>query len=182
MNFQLFNFPELETARLTLRKVTSLEAETILHIRSDASINQYIKRVAPKNIKDANAFIRKVNAGFEAGENIYWAICLKDDQQMIGSICLWHFNAEHKKAELGYDLKSAFQEQGIMTEAMQRILKFGYEKLKLTEMEAFTHFGNERSISLLMKNNFSLVEGASDPDNSNNVIYRISQSIESELD
>ena len=182
MNFQLFNFPELETSRLRLRKVTSHDAETILHIRSDASINQFIKRDAPKNIEDANTFIRKVNAGFVAGESIYWAICFKADQKMVGSICLWHFNTEFKKAELGYDLKSTYQQQGIMTEAMQRVLKFGYEKLNLIEMEAFTHFENERSISLLMKNNFRLVEGDSDPDNPNNVIYRISQSIESELD
>ncbi|MEQ8623951.1 MAG: GNAT family N-acetyltransferase [Vicingaceae bacterium] len=172
MNFQFLSFPELETARLILRKVTFDDAQIILHIRSDLTINQYIKRDTLKNIEDARTFITKVNAGFEAGENIYWAICLKKNLKMIGSICLWHFDAEAKKAELGYDLKADFQRRGIMSEALKCVLKFGYEKLSLIEIEAFTHFDNKSSIMLLKKNKFSLVKGELDPDNSNNVIYR----------
>ncbi len=154
MNFTFKQFPIIKTDRLILRRTLDCDAKEILFIRSDREINKYIKRDAPQNIKDAKGFITKVNQGYEKGENIYWAICLKENSKMIGSICLWHFSKNRKQAEFGYDLFPKFQSQGLMTEALKAVLEFGYDLLNLTEMEAFTHFRNKSSIKLLLSNGF----------------------------
>lgn len=43
-----------------------------------------------------------------------------------------------------------------MTEALAKIIAFGFECLNLETIEAFTHTQNQGSIQVLLKNNFKL--------------------------
>lgn len=92
---------------------------------------------------------------------------------MIGSISLWNFSEDRKTAEVGYDLGTAFQGMGIMNEALVSILDFGFKELSLETIEAYTHRNNEKSKKLLKNCGFALVEGSIDPDNKDNLIYKI---------
>ncbi len=166
-------FPKIITEKLLLRQAKSTDCSEILFLRSDAEVGKYIKRVKPKTIADAIIFLDKITKGIEDGKNIYWCITLKNNPKMIGSICLWNFSADLTKAEVGYDLHPAYQNKGIMSEAMKVVLNFGFEKLKFHQIEAYTHFQNEASKSLLLKNNFTLVEGKKDEGNANNIIFKV---------
>ena len=176
MKLKFIPFPRLVTERLTLRQTTKNDCEEILFLRSDKEVNKYIKRPTPRNVRDAEEFVNKIAKGIENGENIYWGITLKGSTKMIGSICLWNFSSDRKKAEVGYDLSPEFQNQGIMSEALKCVLNFGFKNLELDEIEAFTHYGNESSKRLLMKNNFSLIENRKDKDNADNIIFKIKKS------
>ena len=92
---------------------------------------------------------------------------------MIGSICLWNFSPDRKVAEVGYDLHPKFQKRGIMDESLRSVLKFGFEKLGLDEIEAFTHRDNAHSITLLERSQFSYIKARKDKDNENNIIYAL---------
>lgn len=173
MKFKFIPFPRLATERLTLRQTTKNDCEEILFLRSDKEVNKYIKRPTPENVKDAAEFVNIITKGIQNGENIYWSIILKGSTKMVGSICLWNFSSDGTKAEVGYDLSPEFQNQGIMSEALKCVLIFGFNKLELNEIEAYTHYRNENSIRLLMKNNFSLIENRRDKDNADNIIFGI---------
>jgi len=95
---------------------------------------------------------------------------------MIGSICLWNFSKNKKIGEVGYDLSQKFQRKGIMNESLKSILDFGFGKLNLNVIEAFTHRLNESSKKLLVKNGFKLVKDKNDEDNLDNVVYEIKKS------
>lgn len=170
MNFH--PFPNLQTERLSLRKTSTQDLEDILFLRSDQTVNKYIDRPPTQNLKDAEVFLNKISKGLNEGKNINWTITLKGNDKMIGSICLWNFSEDEKIGEVGYDLKPKFHGQGIMTEALKTIMNFGFEKLKLEKIEAYTHHQNEGSKQLLAKNNFKVVEGKIDEYNSNNVIFQ----------
>ena len=66
-------------------------------------------------------------------------------------------------------------EKGIMSEALQRVLKYGFESLGLNEIVAFTHRLNEASKNMLLRNQFLIKLDRSDQDNSDNVILAISK-------
>jgi len=173
MKFEFEAFPVLETSRLHLRSLEKKNAEQVLFLRSDKEVNEYIKRQTPSNIDDALAFIDKIERAYKNKESVSWIITLKDDSLMIGSICLWNFSSDRKTAEVGYDLNPLHQNKGIMTEAIQTILHFGFERLSLDTIKAYTHYANESSKRLLVKNGFAIVTGEKDPDNEDNVIFSI---------
>lgn len=166
-------FSELRTDRLILRRLETSDWEVISYLRSDKSINEFVTRPSAETKEDALAFISKINKGIEGQNLYYWAISLKTDGGMIGSICLWNFSEDNEVAEIGYDLSPKFQGQGIMNESLKIVMAYGFEKLKLQTIEAFTHKLNESSKTLLDKNGFDLIPDRKDESDENNIIYTI---------
>lgn len=175
MKFQ--PFPEIKTERLLLRKIKVSDVDEVLFLRSDKTVTKYIERSEnsqTKNKADALKFIQEIiSEGFENSKSITWKITLKTNQKMIGSICLWNFSENYKTAEVGYDLNPIFQNKGIMSEALQCVIDYGFKKLKLDAIEAFTHIKNENSKKLLEKNCFKLIDYRKDDNNVANIIYKI---------
>ena len=169
-------FPTLTTNRLILRKPTKADGNEILFLRSDPTVNQYINRPTPDNLKAAEDFVEKINQGHQKRQNIYWNISLKTNPVMIGSICLWNFSTDGKRGEVGYDLHPEFQGKGIMSEALQCVVEFGFKKLNLETIEAFTHRENEASIKLLKKNDFVKIPDKQDEYNKYNVVFELKRS------
>ncbi len=167
------DFPQLQTARLVLRKPTKDDANAVLFLRSDTIVNQYVKRGQTKSIEEAVQFISKIDQGYLDKANIYWSINLKDNPEMIGSICLWDFSKDRKQAEIGYDLSPQFYNQGIMTEAIATVINYGFKTLQLEVIEAYTSYKNEASIRILQKNNFKLIPDKKDSDNPDNRVFGI---------
>lgn len=172
-------FTSIETNRLLLRKLMHHDWKMISYLRSDALVNQYVKRPSAKTKDEALAFIARINNGIKDGNTFYWAITERDNGSMLGSICLWNFSEDRRVAEVGYDLSPKFQNKGIMSEALKSILDFASQTLKLDLLEAYTHRDNESSKILLERNSFTLVEGKVDGNNDNNIVYSLSLNIES---
>lgn len=147
-------FQTLETNRLQLRKPIKEDATQIFYLRSNTTVNQYILRAKQKDPNEALSFINDRNEDIENGKIYYWAITLKGSQELIGSICLWNFSEDKNVSEIGYDLHPDYFQKGIMTEAIQEVINFGFNKLQLKSIEAFTHKENSSSIKLLEKNGF----------------------------
>ena len=169
-------FPEINTERLILRKIEESDSDVILFLRSDKTITKFIHRPEnrkTKNISDAIKYIKKLNIETENNKSFSWGITLKSDPKIIGTICLWNFSDNYKIAEVGYDLNPNFQRKGIMSEALNKVVNFGFNELNLDKIEAFTHIQNENSKKLLEKNRFNFVKDRKDNDNLSNVIFEI---------
>jgi len=61
------------------------------------------------------------------------------------TICLWNFSSKKNVAELGYELDPALQGEGIMSEALKKIIEFGFQEIELKKIEAYTHKNNDNS-------------------------------------
>jgi len=166
-------FPELETVRLRLRKVSDMDIPNILFLRSDPGVNKYIRRQKLKNPEEVRDFISKINNDIRGGRCFYWAISFIDSPKLIGVVCLWNFTEDHLDAELGYELMPAFQNQGIMGEAVSSVLHFAFEQIALEKIEAFTDRKNKNSIRLLKNNGFRQLPKRTDPDNASNIIFSL---------
>jgi [ribosomal protein S5]-alanine N-acetyltransferase len=153
LNFDIF--PELITERLVLRQLIQGDVKEIFMLRSDEDVNKFLDRPKAVSIDEARQFIHKINDVVTNSEGVYWAVSLKNEQALIGTICYWNIDEEKKSAEIGYELLPAFQGKGIMQEAIQKAISFGFNNMHLEMITAFPHNDNKNSIKLLEKNNFS---------------------------
>lgn len=154
--FQFSPFPVLTTERLTLRRPEPGDDRDIFRLRSDESVNQFLGRKIAETREDARQFIATIAKTIENGEGVYWAITLKNDDRVIGTICYFDFSDEKERAEIGYELLPEFQGKGIMQEALSEVIRFGFEEMKLQTILAFTRIDHLKSAQLLERNNFRI--------------------------
>ena len=173
LNKILSTFPTLTTERLTLRQPLESDAQQIFLLRSDAIVNKYLDRQPTRTVEEALHFIRTVNENFKNNEGLYWAITQRGNKKLIGAICLFDFSDELQKCEIGYELLPNYQGQGIMNEALEKIIEFTFQTLELMTINAFTHKDNQSSTKLLQK--FYFQETAIiDEANPNLILFRLS--------
>lgn len=164
LNISFMPFPILATERLTLRQLVIDDEQVIFTLRSDSEINKYLNRQVSNTVEDARNFISKVNENIDKNDSVYWAITLGDQNILVGTICLFSFSVENGKCEIGYELLTNFQGQGIMTEAVEKVIDYAFNTIKVQKIEAFLHRDNQSSINLLEKFSF---RNSSEPDKSN---------------
>jgi ribosomal-protein-alanine N-acetyltransferase len=161
-------FPSLTTERLLLRQLIAEDADAVFSLRNNDTVNQYLSRPKATDRNEAVAFIEKITKSIANNESLYWVICLKEEQQLLGTICIWNIDKEKDTAEIGYELLPAFHGKGIMQEALTAVIDFGFNTLQLKTIAAYTVPGNIASSRLLEKNNFKLIGTAGEE-----VIYRL---------
>lgn len=164
---------KLETSRLILKGINENNTEDILKIRGNPEVNKFVKRVSPKTNYDALQFILTIKQRTQNNQTVYWGISLKDQSHLIGTICLWNFSEDRKKAEVGYELLPEYHRQGIMSEALNAVVEYGFNELLLQEIVAITNKFNENSKGLLVKHHFVLEEGKEDEGFPDNIIFSL---------
>lgn len=152
-------FPVLQTNRLLLRSLREADEMEIFLLRSDDSINKYLDRVKARSVEDAQQFIRRINDAVSNNESMFWAITLKYETTLAGTISLWNIDKEISQAEIGYELLPQYQGKGVMQEALQPVLAFAFEQMKLNSIVACVHEQNVASVKVLERNKFVMTSG-----------------------
>ena len=155
-------FPFLTTKRLTLRLLTLDDKEDIFALRSDNEINKYLDRKPAKTIDDAVAFINMINENINNSNCLYWVITITNSRTFVGTIGIFNFSTDENSCEIGYELLTQYQNQGIMKEAAEEVLSYAFKKLGFQKIIAGTHVKNQPSINLLRKLSFTQTDK---PDN-----------------
>ncbi|MBF8457135.1 GNAT family N-acetyltransferase [Kaistella sp. G5-32] len=161
------------TERLILRTVTEHDSVEILGIRSNIEINRFLQRNPPKDSFEALEFILNIKRKSANNEIVFLGISTQNNPKLLGTICLWKFSEDRKTAELGYELLPEYHGKGIMSEAVNFILNYGFNDLNLNKIEAFTNKNNLNSIKLLQKSKFVLNENRSDEKFPENIIFEL---------
>ena len=155
MNNSIFkNFPIIYTERLKLRKLKPEDAVEIFQIRSNIEIMRYIDRDKHESIKDSEALLEIDRVSYAVQTGINWGITLKNSDGLIGYVGFWRLVKEHFRAEVGYALNVVHWNKGIMSEALNGIIKCGFEQMNLHSIEANVNPDNTKSIRLLKRLGF----------------------------
>lgn len=148
-------FPLLHTPRLKLRKIDIDDISSLLKYGNNQKISKYVLNIPyPYTEPDAVFRISYVVQGFNKKSRFVFSIVLKESQEFIGEISLHHMD-DGKSAQLAYWLGEPFWNRGIVTEAIEAIVAFGFEKLNLTLIFAECHIENLASQKVLEKNGFA---------------------------
>ncbi len=151
--FDFAAFPTLRTERVVLREWTSADAADLFSFRSDADAQKY--NSAPmRDVAEARALIEQLRAGYADQRMIQWAVALPEDDRPIGLFGYNYWERFHRRAEIGYDLARAHWGQGLATEAVAAILRFGFERMRLHRVESETIVDNHPSVRLLERFGF----------------------------
>lgn len=154
-------FPTLETPRLRLRRILPSDAAEWLKVWTNPDVMRYLADFegGVATLKDMNGLVAWADGIFARETGLRWAITLKPDDTLIGSCGFHLYSAANRCAEIGYELNRDFWRQGIMSEAVAAILRFGFGPMNLHRIEANVTEGNEGSAGLLRHLGFTY-EGA----------------------
>ncbi len=154
LEFNFNPFPTLETERLILREVTLNNAEEFFVHRSDKETMKYIGKPLHKNVSETIAIIDKIINGVQSNETIAWAITLKGNPKFLGTIGYHRISREHHPGEIGYMIGKEHWNKGIVSEAAEKIIDFGFTKMKFHSIEGVIEPNNIASRKLLKKLGF----------------------------
>ncbi len=143
----------LKTERLTLRPLTLEDVDLLRQDISDPEISIQMAWEAHTDRSQTIEFVKHAIARREAGKGVTWAI-FKDGVfcgifSLIG-LMLTHRALTYDKAEIAYWLSRKYQQQGIMTEAGEKVLDFAFRDLKLHKIFV-SHFSDNKASENLIK-------------------------------
>ncbi|WP_417941020.1 GNAT family N-acetyltransferase [Flavobacterium sp. RS13.1] len=154
LNFNFTPFPVIETERLILKRITDDDVNEVFELRSNPETMKYIPRPLVKSTEDALGHIAMIEEKIVANEGINWGITLKNNPKTLGIIGFYRLQPENYRAEIGYMLLPEFHGKGIITEAVKRLISYGFDDLKLHSIEAVIDPENFASEKVLQKCNF----------------------------
>jgi len=131
-----WDLPDVETKRLRLRKLTLEDAEDVFHYGSNEEVARSVTWYPYKTVDDAEEFIRQVLAFYEAGRPAPWAMELNSSGQVIGTVGFGNVKERHSSAEIAYACSHDFWGKGYTTEAVQEVIRIGFEELDLIRIFA----------------------------------------------
>ena len=159
MNILNFNpFPLLMGENIILRKLKVEDAPIIFDYQSNPENFPFVDMPIYTELEQAENYITKMNNGVEQNKWIIWGITTKESDKILGTISIWGIEEEKSAAELGYGLYPGNTGKGIMTQALNLAIEYGYEIMGLKYLDAYTNIKNQKSCALLERNGFARVE------------------------
>jgi len=155
LNLKFSPFPNLRTDRLILRQLQMTDDELIFQYQSNKENFKFVDMPVYLSIHEAQEYIVKMNTGVANNKWIIWAIADAHTNTMLGTISIWNISIDQEKAELGYGLFPGNLGKGIMSEALEKVVQYGFNIMGLRVIEAYTNANNLKSIELLERNNFT---------------------------
>ena len=143
--------------RINLRILKKSDANAIYEGVSNPEVSRYIPLIPkPYKLEDANWFISHTKKSYRKKSSYELAIELKKEKKIVGMIGLTNLNQESKRAEIGYWLNQNYWRQGIISEALELLVDYGFTQLELEKITAKVLHENEGSAKLLTKHGFTL--------------------------
>lgn len=155
--------PELDTPRLNLRIVHPSLAEAVAgYYRRNLEHLQPTSPTFPDGIGSAREWERRLEKNRDlarAGWEYRYFLLTEGEQRVIGTANLTEVaRGPMQQCQLGFGLDALEQGRGLMREALERVIAFAFEELRLMKIRACHLQENRRSAHLLSKLGFE-VEG-----------------------
>ncbi|MGG2112646.1 GNAT family N-acetyltransferase [Lysinibacillus pakistanensis] len=147
-------FPVLHTDRLVLRELTVNDAQAILNCFSNPDVLRHYGQNPLTSLDQVRLIINNFSKSYEEKCGIKWGIELKGQAGIIGTIGFQEWSTEHKRAEISYALFPESWGKGYALEAVNKVISFGFQEMKLVRIGAIVFTENDASNKLLTKAGF----------------------------
>lgn len=136
---------ELKTERLIMRPWRESDAENLYEYAKDPNVGPIAGWPVHTSVENSREIIRDVLSAEET-----YAVCLKEDGKAIGSIGLMvgaasNLSIPDTEGEIGYWIGVPFWGRGLIPEAVNELLRHGFEDLKLDKIWCGYFEGNTKS-------------------------------------
>ncbi|MFC4812275.1 GNAT family N-acetyltransferase [Paenibacillus sp. GCM10023250] len=142
---------QLHTERLLLRPFEPQDANVVRRLAGEYAVaSTTLSLPHPYPDGAAETWIAFRSDAAKHGHGYTFAIVARADNRLMGCISL-NLTSEHRRAELGYWLGSAYWGNGYATEAARRVIRFGFEELNLNRIWGAAMTRNPASSAVLRK-------------------------------
>ena len=139
------HLPTIRTERLILRSARMSDAQDLYEYSSDPEVARHVLWTAHTSINQTRNYIRYLLRQYRSGSPSSYVIVYRETGKVIGTIGYMWIKPEDRSGEVGYSLHRGYWNQGLMTEALEAILAFGFLKLNLNRIEAQHETANPAS-------------------------------------
>lgn len=155
LTFSFDPFPVLHTSRLLLRRITEADVPALFRMRSDPEVMRYVARPLCQTEDDAAAIFRMMEEKVQANTGINWAVSWQHQpDSFLGVIGIFRLDAENHRGEVGYMLLPGYWGQGVVSELIPVVMRYGFGTLGLHSLEATIDPDNRASRRVLEKSGF----------------------------
>lgn len=149
----MLDFPSVKTKRLIIRELTLQDVNSIFKHFSNPEVTKFMDIEVCTDITDAEEIIT-----FHLNDSgCRYGMFSKETNELIGTCgyhC-WIIDSGGSRAEIGFDLTPSYWGKGLMQEALNEVLKIGFEIMELDYIEATTELENIKSQKLLVRMGFN---------------------------
>jgi ribosomal-protein-alanine N-acetyltransferase len=149
----LREFPILKTERLMLRSLAPEDQAGVFAIYSNPEVTRFCDVATLANQQQASVLIQVFQAEVEKDGGIRWAITQKGSPRLIG-LCGVGWYRHNASALLSYDLNQDYWNRGIMTEAVQAVVRYVFDQAGTNRITATTTVDNTASMHVLLHAGF----------------------------
>ncbi|MGC5775081.1 GNAT family N-acetyltransferase [Paenibacillus pabuli] len=143
--------PALSTERLVLRSLRESDYSTLSELFSDPEVIRYVNRGSQPTPIRARRLLNQIRSSSAKLDSLHYGICWKGSEQIMGITSFQHWNDQNGTAQIGYILDRSCWGKGVATEAVHRLIGFGFTELNLRKMEARCYDANVSSERVLIK-------------------------------
>ncbi len=149
-----FNPILLQTERLILK---GFRPPDMNYIFAHHTKDEVMNILGHRNESDYQKEYHKYRNGYSSYNKSFLLFLMIDKltNSVIGHCGFHTWNIEHRRAELGYDISEEnYKRKGLMSEAIRKIIGYGFDQLNLHRIEALVGIDNIPSLKILAKHNF----------------------------
>lgn len=147
-------FPQLQSKRVRLRGPCADDADALFALFADTDVMRYWSRPPMATRGEAEGLIAEIEDAFAQRTMLNWMLTTRSDDTVIGTCTLFRFEPRHRRAEVGYALRSDCWSRGLAAEATTLALDWAFRALALHRVEADIDPRNEGSRKLLERLGF----------------------------
>jgi ribosomal-protein-alanine N-acetyltransferase len=118
---------------------------------NDDSVTHFLSWPTHQDINDTKNVLEKWIANYSENDFYQWAIILKDINEPIGTKGVIYKNDDFQMITVGYCIGKQWWNKGIMTETLDKIIKFFFEEVKANRLEAWYDPNNQNSGKVMAK-------------------------------
>ena len=148
------SLPRIEAKRVCLRSLVESDIDSLFEIFSDEQVMRYWSGPPLTDRQAAKALFEEIELANSLGSMKKWGIATLDNDAVIGTATLFHLELSNGRAEIGYAQNRKMWGLGFMNEALQALLDYSFNQLKLRRLEADVDPRNLGSIRTLERLGF----------------------------
>ena len=144
---------KIETERLILRKFVMDDVAAVYNNwANDPEVTKYLTWQTHSNVDISSSVLADWTSHYNEPDFYQWAITLKKNgNEPIGSISVVRKDDRIKMVTIGYCIGKKWWHKGIMTEALQTLIKFFFEEVGANRIEAWHDPKNINSGKVMSK-------------------------------
>jgi ribosomal-protein-alanine N-acetyltransferase len=146
--------PTLTGPRLSLRQLTEADAQQLFHVFSDPQVMRYWSRGVLTRLQEAEEMLAAIERGWREDAFYQWGVVPAGAGSVIGTATLFRIEREHRRAELGFAIGSAWWRRGFGTAVVSLLVEHAFGPMGLSRLEADVDPRNLASLRVLERFGF----------------------------